>query len=83
MSIKDLPLNKTITSFSGLRSHEDGHEFIVGETVDGFFDCAGIESPGLSAAPAIGLDVAGMIAKKLNLQEKQDFDPYRNGITDP
>ena len=83
LSIKDLPLNKTITSFSGLRSHEDGHEFIVGETVDGFFDCAGIESPGLSAAPAIGLDVAGMIAKKLNLQEKQDFDPYRNGITDP
>lgn len=83
LSIKDLPLNKTITSFSGLRSHEDGHEFIVGETVDGFFDCAGIESPGLSAAPAIGLDVAGMIAKKLNLQEKQEFDPYRNGITDP
>ena len=83
LSIKDLPLNKTITSFSGLRSHEDGHEFIVGETVEGFFDCAGIESPGLSAAPAIGLDVAGMIAKKLNLQEKQDFDPYRNGITDP
>jgi glycerol-3-phosphate dehydrogenase len=85
LSIKDLPLNKTITSFAGLRSHEDGHEFIIGEAEDaeGFFDCAGIESPGLSAAPAIGADVAEMIAYKLDLQEKEDFDPYRTGITDP
>lgn len=83
LSIKDLPLNMTITSFSGLRSHEDGHEFIVGEETEGFFDCAGIESPGLSAAPAIGLHIAGMVAKKLDLKEKPDFDPYRNGITDP
>ena len=85
LSIKDLPLNKTITSFSGLRSHEAGHEFIIGEPEDaeGFFDCAGIESPGLSAAPAIGEDIATMIADKLNLEEKEDFDPYRTGILDP
>ena len=85
LSIKDLPLNKTITSFSGLRSHEDGHEFIIGEAAgaEGFFDCAGIESPGLSAAPAIGLDVARMIADKLDLTVNADFDPYRNGIADP
>lgn len=85
LSIKDLPLNKTITSFAGLRSHEDGHEFIISEAegAEGFFDCAGIESPGLSAAPAVGLDVAGMIAGKLGLEENTDFDPYRSGITDP
>ena len=85
LSIKDLPLSKTITSFSGLRSHEAGHEFIIGEPEDaeGFFDCAGIESPGLSAAPAIGEDIATMIADKLNLEEKEDFDPYRTGILDP
>ena len=85
LSIKDLPLNKTITSFAGLRSHEAGHEFIIGEVEDakGFFDCAGIESPGLSAAPAIGEDIATMIADKLNLDEKEDFDPYRTGILDP
>ena len=85
LSIKDLPLDKTITSFAGLRSHEAGHEFIIGEVEDakGFFDCAGIESPGLSAAPAIGEDIADMIAEKLDLHKKKDFDPYRRGITDP
>ncbi len=85
LSIKDLPLDKTITSFAGLRSHEAGHEFIIGEVEDakGFFDCAGIESPGLSAAPAIGEDIADMIAEKLELHKKKDFDPYRRGITDP
>ena len=85
LSIKDIPLNKTITSFAGLRAHEDGHEFIIGEPEDaqGFFDCAGIESPGLSAAPAIGLYIADEIGKKLTLESDPDFDPYRIGIIDP
>ena len=49
MNVKDIPLRQAITSFSGLRAHEDGHEFIIGEVEDakGFIDCAGIESPGL------------------------------------
>ena len=49
-------MNKVITSFAGLRAHEDGNDFIIGEAEDvpGFIDCAGIESPGLSSCPAIG-----------------------------
>ena len=44
MNVKDIPLRQVITSFSGLRAHEDGHEFIIGEVEDakGFIDCAGI-----------------------------------------
>jgi len=59
-SVKDLPLNQIITSFAGLRAHEDGHEFVIGELseVPGFFDCAGIESPGLTSSPAIGKRLA-------------------------
>ena len=55
-SVPNLPLRQVITSFAGLRAHEDGHEFIIREVEDaeGFFDCAGIESPGLTSAPAIG-----------------------------
>ena len=62
-SVKDLPMRQVITSFAGLRAHEDGDEFIIGEPEDaqGFIDCAGIESPGLTSAPAIGKMAAGIL----------------------
>ena len=81
-SVKSLPLRSVITSFSGLRAHEDGGDFILGEAVDaaGFFEAAGIESPGLSSAPAIGSYLAQMIAEKLHAEEKTDFIPTRTAI---
>ena len=56
LSVRDVPAGKVITSFAGLRAHEDGGDFIIGEPEDaaGFIDVAGIESPGLTCAPAIG-----------------------------
>ena len=50
MNVKNIPMRQVITSFSGLRAHEDHHEFIIEELADakGFIDCAGIESPGLT-----------------------------------
>ena len=73
---------KVITSFAGLRAHEDGHEFIINWVDDapGFFDCAGIESPGLSSSPAIGRMVAKMFKEKLSLSEKSDWISKRKGI---
>lgn len=83
-AVRGIPMNMVITSFAGLRAHEDGHEFILGQVPDaeGFFDCAGIESPGLSSAPAIGLDTARWVAQKLALKLKTNFIPTRKGITD-
>lgn len=83
-AVRGIPMNMVITSFAGLRAHEDGHEFILGQVPDaeGFFDCAGIESPGLSSAPAIGLDTARWVAQKLTLKLKTNFIPTRKGITD-
>lgn len=82
---KELPLRQIITSFAGLRAHEDGREFIIGEVkdADGFFDCAGIESPGLASSPAIGELIAEMLREKLNLSEKPDFKARRKGILRP
>ena len=85
ISVDNLPIRQTITSFAGLRAHEDHHEFVIGEAEDapGFVDCAGIESPGLTSAPAIGLTVAKLLREKLGLREKEDFIATRKGLLDP
>ena len=85
MNVKNLPLRQVITSFAGLRAHEDGNEFLIGEVegAKGFIDCAGIESPGLSSAPAIGEMVAQILKEKMCLEEKEDFIAVRKGILDP
>lgn len=85
MNVKNIPIKQVITSFAGLRAHEDRHEFIIEELEDakGFIDCAGIESPGLTSSPAIGIMIAKMLKEKLNLQENPNFKPIRKGILDP
>ena len=85
ISVDNLPIRQTITSFAGLRAHEDHHEFVIGEAEDapGFVDCAGIESPGLTSAPALGLTVAELLREKLGLREKEDFIATRKGLLDP
>ena len=80
LGVKNIPTRQVITSFVGLRAHEDGDDFVLGESAPGFFDAAGIESPGLTSAPAIGEYLAGLIAAKLNLEENPDFDPIRRGV---
>lgn len=78
-----LPMNKVITSFAGLRAHEENHEFIVEEVADapGFFDAAGIESPGLTSSPAIAEMIVGLIQDKYHFAEKDNFVAKRKGIT--
>ncbi len=80
LGVKNIPTRQVITSFSGLRAHEDGDDFVLGESAEGFFDAAGIESPGLTSAPAIGEYLAGLVADKLGLPERGDFDPIRKGV---
>ena len=79
-SVRNIPTRQIITSFAGLRAHEDGDDFIIGETEKDFIDCAGIESPGLSSAPAIGEMVTEILKKKYDLEEKENFISTRKGI---
>ena len=68
-----LPLGKVITEFSGLRAHETTvGDFVLGEAPDapGFFNALGVESPGLTSAPAIGVYLAEAVAKKLGVSKK-------------
>ncbi len=82
LSAEHIPVRQVITSFCGLRAHEDGGDFILGECADcpGFFDAAGIESPGLTSAPAIGVYMAELIQEKDRRPEKKNFTAKRKGI---
>lgn len=82
LSASQVPLSMAITSFSGLRACEEKGDFVLGEAADtpGFFNAAGIDSPGLSSAPAIGAMLAGQIAEKLHASKKADFHAHRKDI---
>jgi len=86
-SLNRLPVNKIISSFAGLRSTlvADGNvtnDFIIEEAADmpGLINLCGIESPGLTAAPAIGVEVARMVADRLKPAVNVGFNPLRQGI---
>ena len=82
-SVKNIPKRQIITSFAGLRAHEDDGDFIIQEVKDakGFIDVAGIESPGLSSVPAIGVYVRDIMAGLTELREKKEFCEHRKRIT--
>lgn len=58
-------------------------DFVIEESTrcPGFINLIGIESPGLTASPAIAEYVVNMIAQKENLQLKSHFNPNRPGFT--
>ena len=82
LSLKNIPLSSVITSFSGLRAHFEGDDFILGEAPDvpDFFNAAGIDSPGLTCAPLIGKHITQLVVDKLSPRVNSTFNPKRKGI---
>lgn len=72
-----LNMRGRITTFAGVRATGDTGDFEIGEVsgAPGFFDIACFESPGLTSAPAVAVDVAARIAEKLNAAENPQFNP--------
>jgi glycerol-3-phosphate dehydrogenase len=68
-SVPGINLRASIRNFSGLRADAGMGDFIVGESsgVPGFFNIAGIKSPGLSSAPAIALEIVRLLREKPGL----------------
>jgi len=73
-------LRQVITTFSGIRAHEAGGDFIIGRVEgapEGAFEAIGIESPGLSAAPAIGQELGDWVAWYLKLGRNLSYTAPR------
>ncbi|MDO5022485.1 MAG: NAD(P)/FAD-dependent oxidoreductase [Eubacteriales bacterium] len=71
-------LRNVITTFSGVRAHEKDGDFIIGAVEgapEGAFEAIGIESPGLSASPAIGEEMGDWVAYYLKLKKRGNYRP--------
>ncbi|MDK0979418.1 NAD(P)/FAD-dependent oxidoreductase [Clostridium perfringens] len=81
-SVEELPLARILNTFSGIRPKTNHGDFIIEEVEDAknFINVIGIDSPGLTAAPAIGVYVVNMIKNKLDLVEKKNFKKTREKI---
>ena len=80
--VSSVPLYNTITSFTGVRAYNDRHDFIIEESkvVKGLINLAGIESPGLTSAPAIAKHVVEeLVGNILTLTKNEKF----NGVRKP
>lgn len=81
LSVRNIPFNKVITSFTGLRAVGDTGDFIIGHSdVKGFIDAAAIESPGLTSAPAIGEYLRELAGELIPLEKKDNVIETRKGI---
>lgn len=76
--VNGINLGKVITSFTGLRATGSSGDFIIDSPRRGFINCAGIESPGLTSAPAIAVYVVDMLKNGgVELIERSDFNGTR------
>lgn len=76
-----------ITYFTGVRAPNFEEDFIIekGRKTHNFIHVAGIQSPGLTTAPAVALDVEDMAIELLQdigkiVNKNENFNPKRKGI---
>ena len=76
-TLRNVPFNRSIRTFAGIRPASTSSDFIIEEskTSEGFINVASIESPGLASSPAIAEYVIGnFISKHFDLKEKEGYD---------
>jgi glycerol-3-phosphate dehydrogenase len=86
--LPELAASDFIRSFAGNRPKltppEKGgnSDFVIEEAAGfpGFIHLLGIESPGLTSAPAIAAEVRDLVGKRLDLRKKERFVSARNGF---
>lgn len=87
--LPELKMSDFIRNFAGNRAKRTppsvggNGDFIIEEAknVPNFINLVGLESPALTSSPAIALEVKEILASKLEIKEKEDWDGIREGIT--
>ncbi|OQA47675.1 MAG: Hydrogen cyanide synthase subunit HcnC precursor [Firmicutes bacterium ADurb.Bin300] len=85
-TIPELSERDIITYFTGVRAPTFEEDFIIekGRKTRNIIHCAGIQSPGLTCAPVVALDVEKMAVEMLSsgsvVKRNESFNPRREGI---
>ncbi len=79
-SLPDFDMKQVLTSFSGIRATSNTKDFVIeASPVRQFINVGGIDSPGLSSAPAIAIYVKDILTREgLTLEINEDFKPFRS-----
>lgn len=86
LTAKGLSERDIITYFTGVRAATFEEDFIIekGRRTKNLIHCAGIQSPGLTTAPAVALDIERMVIEELSKTQKimknERYNPIRKGI---
>lgn len=82
-SVPSVDLRQCIRNFAGVRANTDHEDFIIGPLKEHpfFIQVAGIRSPGLSAAPAIGEYVVDLVKETgISLVPKEHYSDGRTVV---
>ena len=80
-SVPSVDFRTSIRNFAGVRASTGAKDFIIELSAPHFLDLAGICSPGLSAAPAIGEYAVELLGQAgLALERKEDFQTSRKRV---
>lgn len=86
ITVGELSERDVITYFTGVRAPTFEEDFVIerGRKTKNLIHCAGIQSPGLTTAPAVAKDVAQMAAQMIAeihpVKRNEKYDPHRKGI---
>lgn len=86
ITVGELSERDIITYFTGVRAPTFEEDFVIerGRKTKNLIHCAGIQSPGLTTAPAVAKDVAQMAARLVSeihpVKRNEEYDPHRKGI---
>lgn len=76
-SIPEFKIKRALTTFSGIRAMSETKDFYIKMVDENMITVGGIDSPGLTSAPAIAEYVIKMINNQENLALNPDFNPIR------
>jgi len=83
-TVKNIPMNKMIRQFAGLRSRGRSEDFVIEEADDvrQFVNVACIDSPGLSSAPVISeYVIENILSRTFSMPMKKEFLHRRRTVS--